>query len=177
MTTTHTSVELLGDYLDGLLSDAERRAAAAHVAGCAECARRLAALERLRAQAAAAPRAVEPPEDLWPAIHAAIAARPTVAMLRARAAWWRRAPALAAAALLIAVASSLATWQVARVRGRAVAAAPPSVAAAPAARDEAHGDASGRSALLRYAALERDYDRSAAELRATLDALRADLGA
>ncbi|HWJ22155.1 MAG TPA: zf-HC2 domain-containing protein [Gemmatimonadaceae bacterium] len=182
MTTTHISVEILGDYLDGVLSDGARRDVAAHLAACAECGRRLEALERLRAHAAAAPRAIAPPDDLWPAIRAAIAERKTVAVPRAAGAW-RRPAALAAAALLIAAVSSLATWRIARTRGGAelvatAASSRPASARGDTSRDtnsKTNRDTSGRSALLRYVTLERDYDRTAAELRATLEAQRATL--
>jgi hypothetical protein len=181
MTTTpnHTSVERLGDYLDGTLADARARGdVAAHLAACPTCAARLAALERLHAAAAAAPRAVEPPDDFWPSIRAAIGERAprsapgggTAIGGRHR---WRAVGALAAAALLVAALSSVATWQlVLRSRERTVAAAttrPP--IASPTARE----DSVGRAALLRYVVLERDYDRSAAELRAALDAQRGTL--
>jgi hypothetical protein len=82
------------------------------------------------------------------------------------------AGSLAAAALLVATLSSVATWQlVLRSRDRSTAAVTRPPAAPPTARD----DSVGRAALLRYVALERDYDRSAAELRAALDAQRGTL--
>src|SRR5262249_44969119 len=63
----------LSDYLDGELSDQERRAVAAHLAGCAECSRTLDELrtiiERARTLAPA-----EPPADLWKGVASRIAA-------------------------------------------------------------------------------------------------------
>ncbi|HET7459289.1 MAG TPA: zf-HC2 domain-containing protein, partial [Gemmatimonadaceae bacterium] len=178
---THLTVELLGDYADGLLASDASRAAAAHLAACAECDARLAALASLRAHATAAPRAIEPPgDDLWPSIRDEIVsrgARANDATARRDIPRWRRAPALAvAAAAIIAVASSAATLLV--VRGRGGETASP-VVTGPAPRDTSGVAASpvrsARDAIVRYAALARDYDRTAAELRAALDAQRGTL--
>jgi hypothetical protein len=58
---------------------------------------------RLRELAAALPREIAPPPDLWPAIRAELTPHP------ARPAWWAARWRLAAAGLLIAVGSSIAT--------------------------------------------------------------------
>jgi len=70
----HTEwTDRLSDYLDGELSDQERRAVATHVAGCLECSRTLdelrAVVERARTLAPA-----EPSADLWKAVADRIAA-------------------------------------------------------------------------------------------------------
>jgi hypothetical protein len=67
--------------------------------------------DRLRELAAALPRDIEPPVDLWPAIRAELTARPT------RPTWWAAGWRLAAAGLLIAVLSSIATLVAVRSGG------------------------------------------------------------
>ena len=64
--------ERLHDYVDGVLGVAEREALEAHLAGCAECRRELAALQELLVRAAGLPDEIPPARDLWPAIAAAI---------------------------------------------------------------------------------------------------------
>ena len=59
----------LSDYLDDELPEAERAAVEAHLAGCAECAKTLASLKRIAAEASSLPP--QPPDsDLWPGIAA-----------------------------------------------------------------------------------------------------------
>jgi anti-sigma factor RsiW len=85
----------LSDYLDDELSPAERAAVDAHLAGCPECARTLASLRRIVAEASSlAPR---PPEnDLWPAIAARTVQQRRISFT---------VPQLAAAGLLLAALS------------------------------------------------------------------------
>ena len=107
----HTEwIDKLSDYLDAELSGDEQRAVAAHVAGCAECARTLdelrAVVERARSLPAAAPSA-----ELWSGIADRIAvegSRPS-----AGSAWTRRRfsltwAQLAAASVLLVVISGWA---------------------------------------------------------------------
>lgn len=167
----HADVDYLGDFLDGVLAADERDALAEHLACCAACRARLGALRLLIEQAAHAPVGIEPGEDLWPGIHAAIESRRTLSLpgasspARATAGHrWRVVAGAVAAAAAIAVTSSLVTL-------RALRSAPPATAARsvpPPARGA--GDA-----LVRYAALERDYDRSARDLWSALDAERGTL--
>ncbi len=87
-----------------------------HVAGCAQCRARLAEFERLYAHVRRAPRSVEPPEDLWPALRARLATTaveqpriPTTRHPLHRHLLGRRTlGALAAAALLVAAGTTLA---------------------------------------------------------------------
>ena len=58
----------LDDWLDGALAGDAAREAEAHLAGCAACRERERQLRQLLAHAAALPRSVAPPRDLWPGI-------------------------------------------------------------------------------------------------------------
>lgn len=177
----HADVDHLGDYLDGLLSAEQRDELDEHLALCAACRARLGALRLLVERAAHAAADIEPADDLWPGIHAAIDSRRTLSLPVGpgprEAASRRRWPLVAgtlAASFAVAAASALVTMRVVRsspaprVVERAVSPAP----AGSGAADAAGAAGADREALLRYAALERDYDRSARELRATLDAQR-----
>jgi putative zinc finger protein len=71
MTLNDPWTDRLSDYLDDELPDDERRAVAAHLAGCAECSNTLAELQRVAAAAASlAPE--RPRADLWSGIAARI---------------------------------------------------------------------------------------------------------
>ena len=58
----------LDDWLDGALSDAAAREVESHLATCEACRARERQLRQLLAHAAALPRSVAPPRDLWPEI-------------------------------------------------------------------------------------------------------------
>jgi anti-sigma factor RsiW len=128
---SHIAEELVA-YADGEHSDAERARVEAHVGSCLACRRELERVHKLSDLLAGLP-SVEPSPGFEQRFWARLAAAPTVARPR-----WRAAriglPALAAAAALALVSY----WTVARVERaappdtRAVAAAP-SVAAPPAA--------------------------------------------
>ena len=164
----HADVDLLGDYLDGALSRDERGAIDDHLACCAACRARLGALRLLVERAAHAPASIEPEDDLWPEIRGAIESRRTLSLPTGAPARWgvsRRslvATALAAS-VVVAVASSATTALLLR-RG-----------APPAATPVADHAATDGDALRHYAALERDYDRSARQLWAALEAERGTL--
>jgi hypothetical protein len=64
--------ERLDVYLEGGLSHEERAAVAAHLEACAACRAEAAAWRELFERAAALPRSIEPPRDLWPSIDAAL---------------------------------------------------------------------------------------------------------
>jgi hypothetical protein len=108
MTMHDPWTDRLSDYLDDELPDAERRAVAAHLAGCARCASTLAELQRVAAAAASLAPA-RPQADLW----AGIAARIGSASSAGRVGLAGRAPRrlsfslteLAAASLLLATLS------------------------------------------------------------------------
>lgn len=127
----------LSDYLDGELSDAERRALERHLGACPACTAALAGLvqvvERARALADRPPAA-----ELWSGVAARIAEAPSPAPPRAVRGrrWTFSLPQLAAAALAVAFASGGAAWLLARYTAQTAAAplaAGPVPAAAPAA--------------------------------------------
>jgi anti-sigma factor RsiW len=105
----------LDGWVDGSLSGTERREAEAHLASCARCREEERRLRRLLAHAAALPRSVSPPRDLWPGIAARIGGR------RQRVPWlrfdaWQPALAVAAVVLIALVAVLLGRPSPAPVR-------------------------------------------------------------
>jgi anti-sigma factor RsiW len=94
----------LDDWLDGALAPSEAAAVGAHLAGCESCRAAERGLRQVVAHAAALPRSVSPPRDLWPEI---------ARRIEAGAGWrglfgWGPSLALAAAAtVLLAVAGVL----------------------------------------------------------------------
>jgi anti-sigma factor RsiW len=108
---------LLDAYLDGELSERERVTVREHLAGCADCARELAALERASSLAQEHLVHYEAPDVLKARIASAIAGEragssdtpPARATPRR---WWR----LVAAGVLIALASGSLTYAVMRAR-------------------------------------------------------------
>jgi hypothetical protein len=107
--------EQLDDYVDGLLSEQERAATEAHISGCETCRHTVDFLRALQGGAAGLPREIEPARDLWPELEARISptrvmrvdfrGRGPLALIGIRSAWGQWA-ALAAAALVLIVASS-----------------------------------------------------------------------
>jgi anti-sigma factor RsiW len=67
MTHEH-ALERLDDFACGELPDIERVMVQRHVDACGECRAEVAAIQALLAEAAALPRAVAPPRDLWAGI-------------------------------------------------------------------------------------------------------------
>jgi hypothetical protein len=87
----------LDEWVDRTLPEAERREVETHLAGCPACREREQRLRQLLAHAAALPRSVSPPRDLWPEISRRIE--------RERAWSWARigswSPVLAVAATVV----------------------------------------------------------------------------
>jgi anti-sigma factor RsiW len=152
---SHPTAEALDDFLDGVLPAGERDAVSAHLAACAACDAEMRALRALLRRASALPRAVDPPPELWAAVQARLVpqAAGTTTGGRPRPAW-----TLAAAAVLLLIAGSTFATRAARspLDGPGVAASPVASAAV-------------------VARAEAEYVRAAAELRAALDAQRAEL--
>jgi anti-sigma factor RsiW len=129
----HADVDYLGDYLDGLLSADARDVLDEHLALCAACRARLGALRLLVERAAHAPVGIDPADDLWPGIHAAIESRRTLALpvgsgprSAESSRRWRVVTLVFAASAAIAATSALVTLRV--VRSTPPAAADPASA-------------------------------------------------
>ena len=95
-------IDRFDDSLDGRLDFAEEEALREHFESCADCAAELASVREIRRQAAALPRASDPPRDLWPGISEAIEGSNVV---RGR---FPRQALLAAAAAVLVITSSAA---------------------------------------------------------------------
>ena len=120
---THLTFEQLSDLTDGVLDDSAEAAACDHLRECDDCSAQHAAITSLATATAALPLEIAPPDDLWGDIRASIAPE----RARPRAFAWGM-PQLAAAGILVAVASSAITMIAMRQRApqphAAVAAAP-----------------------------------------------------
>lgn len=182
--------ETLGDYLDGVLPEAERRELEERLAGDPALAAELARLRRLLADAAALPREVEPGRDLWPGIERRIrSGRVEKADFRPV----RQAlVGVAAAAALVAVALATGVLRIAppgAETARAPERATPEAAAALAAFDELDREyaAASREVLERLERGELDaetlrvlrrnleiLDGAVREIRRALDGAPAD---
>ena len=158
----HLSENDLHDLAEG----GSTASALEHVAGCAECRAELDGLRAVLADLAALPRALAPARDLLPGIHARMdEVKPTqigLAYNRAqatRALWSLRWP-LAAAALLLMIATAVVTriWTVRSDNGAALAAARPGL-------------------LVRHqpVALQSKYEQAIVELEQLVETQRAQL--
>jgi hypothetical protein len=160
--------DMLDDWVDGGLSEADRAAVERHLAGCERCRRGADAIRAVVAAARGLPKEIEPPRDLWPAVRDDLAAAPTPR----RSVW---AAAGASAALLFLAAScagliglgAVTQWMEARhaevVEAQAIL-ADGDLPAAAARIDElaAGGRAVEDAAYMAY--LEGDYARADALL-------------
>ena len=73
----HLTEERLNQLAEGSLEPAERADAERHVAACATCRAEVEGLRALRRDAAALPRSIQPPRDLWAGIQPRLAVRPS----------------------------------------------------------------------------------------------------
>jgi hypothetical protein len=173
----HEWTDKLSEYLDGELSDPDQRAVAAHVAGCAECARALdelrAVTERARSLAPTAPSA-----DLWRGIADRIAsvegARPIVGDFGSRRRFTFTWPELVAASLLLVLVSG---WAALRLTTNRVAPSSADLQVGP-------GDATGRADLppgqdrpevVPASFDDTEYDAAVADLQRALQSGRGQL--
>jgi hypothetical protein len=103
----HLTEGRLNALADGTLVAAERVEAEQHVATCAACRAEVEGLRSLRRAAAALPRRIDPPRDLWPGIQPRLTIRltgkPSTKSFRARL--W-----LLAAAAVIVLGIGVALW-------------------------------------------------------------------
>ncbi len=110
--TTHWS-DRLSEYLDGDLSPAEWNGCTAHLETCPSCRDTLGALAEVRNAVAGLP-GLAPPESVWPGIAERLGATPlTLARTDGRRVTLSLR-SLAAAAVLVAVASGSLVWFVLR---------------------------------------------------------------
>ena len=85
--------ERLDDWVDGALPAAAAAEVEAHLLSCALCRERERRLRQVLAHAAALPRSVAPPRDLWPGIARQRRARAVVVVASRRlAARWPSPP-------------------------------------------------------------------------------------
>ena len=117
----HLSEAQLHDAAEGVLPPADGAAAEHHLGHCARCAADVERIRALLAELETLPRAIEPPDDLWPSIQAKVTMGATGNRALGRASAVRPLPVpsqrrprreylwLAAAALLLVVMSSAIT--------------------------------------------------------------------
>lgn len=160
----------LDEYVDGMLPEAELQELERHLRACPACREEEALLRSLLAQAAALPKEMEPPRDLWPGIAERVGGRKVVPFLRAAAPspWWSPAGLAAAAAVLIALGTALRTqWTPGSpAPGGAGTAVAPAAGVHRASLEDEPSDVLDA---------ERDYVRATSRLMATLDDRRDDL--
>jgi hypothetical protein len=126
-----------------------------HLESCAECRDTLRRVRSLIAAAHALPRDVAPPPEVWDALQLRVAVRSG----RSRTKWWVGGWVAAAAAIVLLVGSAVLMPPAAnKLKG-----SKPSASAQPVASP------------VMLAAVEQNYVRTVAELRATLDQQRATL--
>lgn len=160
---THEVVRhLLDDYVAGDLTEDARAPVRDHLGVCGICQSEVDGLEKLALQAAALPRAVEPPAQAWAEIRSVIErdARVERVVSRRPISRFRTQPyALAAAALLVALASSGATALYLRDRN----VSPVAVTVAPVA------DPAATATMAAFTIEESNYLREAATLSDVLE--------
>jgi predicted anti-sigma-YlaC factor YlaD len=103
---SHLDFDELNGLLDGHVSVNDRPRLEGHLARCAECKSRYERLEALVVAAHALPSEVEPPPELWLAVHRQLVSEQP----RPRIRWWQ----LAAAAVLLIALSSVVTARLVR---------------------------------------------------------------
>lgn len=118
--SNHISPERLNDFLDGLLTSAEREEIEAHVVGCAPCRDELARVGELVTALRGLPASARPPEEVWTAVEARIRGtspgadeEAKVLSLNSRQGPRRfhfTVPQLAAAAIVVSLLSSATVW-------------------------------------------------------------------
>lgn len=167
--------EMLGRVLDGTLPAANRPGMMTHLAGCEECRAELEAISSLRAEARSLPRGIAPSRDLWDGIAPRLAEReagaPVIeldARRRVPRAWGRWAP-LAAAAVLLVVASSGLTLALMRGQSAAPVTTPAS------GRTAWEPQPRPTTALAAFRPAEVEFENTVTALEAELNARRGSL--
>ena len=130
----HLTEDELHDAADGTQAPADASRAARHLTHCARCRTDVDRIRELLALAASLPRSIDPPADLWPDIRTRIRQQPVPVgsrITRSHSRWEsfvRDRRWLAAAAVLLIVASSALTALVLGPRANDLARGPDSIA-------------------------------------------------
>jgi predicted anti-sigma-YlaC factor YlaD len=156
----------LDDWVDGTLPAAEAREVGSHLASCPLCRERERRLRQVLAHAAALPRSVAPPRDLWPGVAQEIGRERAWSWGRSG---WRGSVVLAAAAAV--VVGLLAVMVLQRTPPAVQTAVIPD--AGPTSVSETHAAQGGIDP--RLVAMERDYQAAANALLGALQARKAGL--
>jgi anti-sigma factor RsiW len=156
--------ERLDDYVDGNLDEAAAREVEQHLAACAACRAAEQATRRLLAHAAALPRSVAPPGDLWPGIERRVARRGLAGLLA-----WRQPWLLASAAAVALAVVAGVVWRGAPEGVQAVA--------IPSAGPSLEPVSTGPREDPSLADAEREYEAAAKTLLAVLEQSRGRMAA
>jgi len=124
-------------------------------------------LDELAASVAELPRRIEPPEDLWSGLQAEIRNASPMSRLIA-VAWWQRPIALAAAAVILIVLSSLGTLAIVGSTARPAG-------SRTAVEEERRAEAGAPASLAQFTRIETDYIRTVNDLSAALEAQQSEL--
>ena len=115
--------QLLDRYLEGTLEGSRRAEFEAHLACCDSCRTLTLQMRGVLASAAALPRSIRPPRDLWPDIADRLASRTTRPPFRSIP--WRSWAPLAAAAVLLIAVTAIVTVLLSRPEAPVAVTAPP----------------------------------------------------
>lgn len=101
--------ERLDDYVDGALPEAEFQEVELHIAGCPTCRAEEEGLRELLARASRLPREMQPAREIWSGIRERIDPPRRIALRPERPSgrWWTFGSLAAAAAVLVALVSTL----------------------------------------------------------------------
>ena len=106
----HLTEEQIDDYADGVMNEAERASAEAHLASCERCRRAVGGTRELLGWAVRERDAVTAPAELWPLV-----AAQTIHLAGVRRAVMRSMRGvLAIGAIVLVAATAVVTWRVAR---------------------------------------------------------------
>lgn len=157
MTCREMTEDRLNQYVDGTLPAGEQQEVEQHLPRCAACREEVARLRELLTRAAALPRSIQPPHDLWAGIEARMneaKGEEVRGKSAGEAAWFWRGVLAAAAVMVLAVG----IYRLAAPPSRPVP--PPTASFLP---------------VQGWQAVEADYIRAADELAQTLAARRSRL--
>ena len=106
-------VDRLDDYVDRTLPEAERPEVERHLQGCAACREEERQLRGLLGEASALAREITPERDLWPGIAERIRPERSGKASLPQGRWWSPVGLAAAAAVVMAIVSSLVSREAA----------------------------------------------------------------